>query len=58
MSSDRPILIFITDTDTYYLYVYEPDNRYSERYLFTVIKHINNRLKSILHFGFSSFQSS
>ncbi len=26
--SDRPILIFRTDTD--YLYVYVPDNRYAE----------------------------
>ncbi len=38
---------FRTDTD--YLYVYVPDMQ--NRYLFTVIK-------SILHFGFSSFQSS
>ncbi len=30
MISDRPILIFITDTDTDYLYVYLPDNRYAE----------------------------
>ncbi len=29
--SDRPILIFfITDTDTNYLHVYVPDNRYAE----------------------------
>ncbi len=28
------------------------------QYLFTVIKYINNRLKSIIHFVFSSFQSS
>jgi hypothetical protein len=28
--SDRPILIFITDTDTDYLHVYVPDNRYAE----------------------------
>ncbi len=27
-NSDRPILIIITDTD--YLYVYVPDNRYAE----------------------------
>ncbi len=39
-TSDRPILIFykpITDTD--YLYVYVPDNRYAEPNLFTVIKY-------------------
>ncbi len=34
---DRPILIFvITDTDN--LYVYVPDNRYSEPIFITVIK--------------------
>ncbi len=28
--SDRPILSFYNDTDTDYLHVYVPDNRYSE----------------------------
>ncbi len=36
MGSDWPILIFITDTN--YLHVYVPDNRYAEPIFITVIK--------------------
>ncbi len=38
---------FITDTD--YLYVYVPDNRYAEP-IFIYCYKVNNRVKSILHF--------
>ncbi len=43
--SDRPILIFITDTDINYLYVYVPDNRYSEPMFIYCYKVHNNRVK-------------
>ncbi len=57
-SSDRPILIFYNRYDTDYLYVYVPDNRYAEPIFIYCYKVNKQWRKSILHFGFSSFQSS
>ncbi len=48
------ILIF---TDTNYLHVYVPDNWYAESIFIDCYK-VHNRVKSILYFGFSTFQSS
>ncbi len=56
MGSDRPILIFFI-TDTNYLHVYVPDNRYAEP-IFIYCYKVIEWSKSIPYFGFSSFQSS